>query len=42
MLAEKYEFKITFFVIGHELKNTEVFARVREWSARGHEIANHV
>lgn len=39
--ANKYNFKYTIFIIGKDLENTEVAARVREWSLAGHEIGNH-
>jgi hypothetical protein len=37
----KYHFKYTIFVIGKDLENPEVAARVRDWSQQGHEIGNH-
>ena len=40
-LAEKYNFKYSIFVIGRDLEDPEIFARVREWSSLGHEIGNH-
>lgn len=40
-LSEKYKFKYSIFIIGRDLENPEVFARVREWSQAGHEIGNH-
>lgn len=40
-LSEKYKFRYTIFVIGRDLENPEVFARVRAWSQAGHEIGNH-
>ena len=40
-LAEKYNFKLTIFVIGRDLQNAEVAARVKDWAQAGHEIANH-
>jgi hypothetical protein len=40
-LAEKYNFKYTIFVIGKDLENAEIAARVKSWSEAGHEIANH-
>lgn len=39
--SEKYGFKYSIFVIGQDLQNKEVFARVRSWSEAGHEIGNH-
>lgn len=40
-LADKYNFKYTIFIIGKDLENAEVSARVRSWSDAGHEIGNH-
>jgi len=40
-LATKYKCVYSIFVIGRDLLNPEVAARVRDWSQRGHEIANH-
>lgn len=40
-LANKYDFKYTIFIIGKDLENAEVAARVRSWSEAGHEIGNH-
>ncbi len=40
-LSQKYNFRYTIFIIGRDLENPEVFARVREWSQAGHEIGNH-
>ena len=39
--AERYGFRYSIFVIGKDLENPEVAARVREWSQAGHEIGNH-
>ena len=39
--ANELDFRYTIFVIGRDLENPEVAARVREWSEAGHEIANH-
>lgn len=40
-LSAQYKFRYTIFVIGRDLENPEVFARVRDWAAAGHEIGNH-
>jgi len=40
-LALKYNFKYSIFIIGKDLENPEVAARVRDWSDQGHEIGNH-
>lgn len=40
-LAERYGLRYTIFVIGRDLENREVAARVGEWSRLGHEIASH-
>ncbi|OGV42634.1 MAG: hypothetical protein A2X46_05045 [Lentisphaerae bacterium GWF2_57_35] len=40
-LADKYRFKYTIFIIGEDLNDSEVRARVREWAQAGHEIGNH-
>jgi len=40
-LAERFGFKYTIFVIGQDLENPEVAARVRDWHQQGHEIGNH-
>ncbi|OGH72428.1 MAG: hypothetical protein A2921_04160 [Candidatus Magasanikbacteria bacterium RIFCSPLOWO2_01_FULL_43_20b] len=37
----KYNFKYTIFIIGKDLENPEVAARVRSWAEAGHEIGNH-
>jgi peptidoglycan/xylan/chitin deacetylase (PgdA/CDA1 family) len=39
--AHKYGFQFTIFVIGQDLENPEVAARVKDWHSQGHEIANH-
>lgn len=39
--ANKYDFKYTIFIIGKDLENPEVSARIRSWSEGGHEIGNH-
>ena len=40
-LADKYGFKLTLFIIGRDLENSENFSRVRDWADAGHEIGNH-
>ena len=40
-ILNKYNIKISIFVIGKDLKNKEVFGRVRDWASYGHEIGNH-
>ena len=40
-VINKYNIKISIFVIGKDLKNKEIFSRVRDWSSAGHEIGNH-
>lgn len=39
--ADKHDFKFTIFIVGKDLENPEVAARVRSWSMAGHEIGNH-
>ena len=39
--ADERRFRFTIFVIGRDLNNPEIAARVRDWSEMGHEIANH-
>lgn len=39
--VNKFDLKLTIFVIGRDLENREVFDRVRDWTAEGHEIGNH-
>ncbi len=39
--SERHGFRYTMFVIGRDLEDPEVAARVREWAAAGHEIGNH-
>lgn len=36
-----YKFKYSIYVIGRDLENKEIAARVKEWSQAGHEIGNH-
>lgn len=40
-LAARVRAKLTVFVIGRDLEDPEVFARVRSWARAGHEIGNH-
>ena len=41
LLAEKYSFKLTIFVIGRDLENPLNQEAVKKWAAMGHEIGNH-
>ena len=36
-----WELNFQIYIIGKDLLNKEVAARVREWSNEGHEIGNH-
>lgn len=40
-LSARYGFRYTIFVIGRDLESPAARARVRDWSAAGHEIGNH-
>jgi len=40
-ISDRMGFKYTIYVIGRDLENPEVAARVRDWHDRGHEIGNH-
>lgn len=40
-LLARRGFPCSIYVIGKDLENPEVFARVRAWSEMGHEIGNH-
>lgn len=40
-VLNEYGLKLTIFMIGQDLTDPEVFARVRDWHQAGHEIANH-
>ncbi|MBU1084262.1 MAG: polysaccharide deacetylase family protein [Candidatus Omnitrophota bacterium] len=40
-VSGKYGFKYTIFVIGRDLGNPDVAARVKAWAENGHEIGNH-
>lgn len=39
--SSKYNFKYSIYVIGRDLENPEICARVRQWARDGHEIGNH-
>jgi peptidoglycan/xylan/chitin deacetylase (PgdA/CDA1 family) len=39
--STKYNFKYSIYMIGRDLENPEISARVRDWSQMGHEIGNH-
>ncbi len=39
--ADAHNFKCSLFVIGRDLENPEVAARVKYWHDAGHEIGNH-
>ncbi|MBO05786.1 MAG: hypothetical protein CMI58_01880, partial [Parcubacteria group bacterium] len=40
-LAQRYDVKLSLYVIGRDLENPEAFARVRELAQEGHEVGNH-
>lgn len=40
-LFSKYDFPLTIFVVGRDLKDPERASIVREWALQGHEIGNH-
>jgi peptidoglycan-N-acetylglucosamine deacetylase len=40
-IANRFQAPLSIFVIGRDLENPEIYARVREWSSAGHEIGNH-
>jgi peptidoglycan/xylan/chitin deacetylase (PgdA/CDA1 family) len=40
-LADEFNFKYSIYIIGKDLENEEIKARVKEWSQKGHEIGNH-
>ena len=40
-IANRYQAPLSIFVIGRDLQNPEIYARVRDWSNAGHEIGNH-
>lgn len=39
--SNEYNFKYSIYIIGKDLENPEINARVKEWSQAGHEIGNH-
>lgn len=39
--AATHDFKLSLYVIGRDLRDPEVFDRVREWARAGHEVGNH-
>ena len=39
--SDEYNFKYSIYIIGKDLENPEISARVKEWSKMGHEIGNH-
>jgi peptidoglycan/xylan/chitin deacetylase (PgdA/CDA1 family) len=41
MIADKYDFRYTIFVIGKDLLKPENQNKVKEWASKGHEIGNH-
>ncbi len=40
-IANEFGISCTLFMIGRDLENPEVAARVKSWSSEGHEIGNH-
>jgi peptidoglycan-N-acetylglucosamine deacetylase len=40
-IANRYQAPLSIFVIGRDLENPEIYARVKDWSDAGHEIGNH-
>ena len=40
--SDKYNFKYSIYIIGKDLENPELKARVKDWSQAGHEIGNHI
>lgn len=40
-LCANYNFPLTIFVVGRDLKNPKRASIVKEWANQGHEIANH-
>lgn len=40
-IANRYQAPLSIFVIGRDLENPEIYARVKDWSNAGHEIGNH-
>ncbi len=41
LFSEKYNFKYSIYIIGRDLENPEIAARVKDWHQMGHEIGNH-
>ncbi|MBF0323883.1 MAG: polysaccharide deacetylase family protein [Alphaproteobacteria bacterium] len=39
--AERRGMRLSLYIIGRDLDNSEIAARVRDWHAAGHEIGNH-
>jgi hypothetical protein len=39
--SNKHNFKYSIYIIGKDLENPELKARVKDWSQAGHEIGNH-
>ena len=39
--SNKYNFKYSIYIIGKDLENPEIKARVKDWYLMGHEIGNH-
>lgn len=39
--SSRYNFKYSIYIIGRDLENPEIAARVKQWSLNGHEIGNH-
>lgn len=39
--STRFKFKYSIYIIGRDLENPEITARVKEWSQAGHEIGNH-
>lgn len=40
-LAARENMPLTFYLIGRDLENPEVHARVKDWASAGHEIGSH-
>lgn len=41
LFSNKYNFKYSIYIIGKDLENPEISARVKDWHQAGHEIGNH-
>ena len=39
--SDEYNFKYSIYIIGKDLENPEIRARVKDWAQMGHEIGNH-